>query len=98
MDTLKKYDLMQKIVHELDDLHNTQQALIQKIGKIEVDNFDLADKKLEKDLPDIHQRIADNLDTISGIIAYFNDKADSFRDKNNIDALREKQAIDEASK
>lgn len=98
MDTLKKYDLMQKIVRELDDLHNTQQALIQKIGKIEVDNFDLADKKLEKDLPDIHQRIADNLDTISDIIAYFNDKADSFRDKNNIDALREKQAIDEASK
>lgn len=97
MDTLKKYDLMQKIVRELDDLHNTQQALLQKIGKIEVDNFDLSDKKLEKDLPDIHQRIADNLETISGIIDYFNEKTDSFADKNKIDALRQQQAIDEAN-
>ncbi len=97
MDTLKKYDLMQKIVRELDDLHSTQQALIQKIGKIEVDNFDLSDKKLEKDLPDIHQRIADNIETIEGIIEYFNEKTDNFGDKNKVDALRQQQAIDEAN-
>ena len=96
MDTLKKFELMEKIVREFEDLHHTQQALIQKIGKIEVDNFELSDKRLEKDLPDIHQRIADNLDTITGIIAYFADRTDDFRNKNNIDALREQQAINEA--
>ncbi|MET4080878.1 ElaB/YqjD/DUF883 family membrane-anchored ribosome-binding protein [Pedobacter sp. UYP30] len=96
MDTLKKFELMEKIVRELEDLQNTQQALIQKIGKIEVDNFDLSDKRLEKDLPDIHQRIADNLDTIGGIIEYFAEKTDKFGDKNKVDALREQQAIDDA--
>jgi uncharacterized protein Yka (UPF0111/DUF47 family) len=57
MDKLKKFGLMEKIVHELEDLKNSQQAIIQKLAKIEVDNMDLGDKRLEKDLPDMHQRV-----------------------------------------
>ncbi|MDB5111349.1 MAG: hypothetical protein JWR67_2463, partial [Mucilaginibacter sp.] len=41
MDKLKKFGLMEKIVHELEDLKNSQQAIIQKLAKIEVDNIDL---------------------------------------------------------
>ena len=94
MDTIKKFDLMQKIVNELVDLQNSHQALIQKLGKIEVDNFDLGDKRLEQDLPDMHQRVSDNLETIGGILEYFADKTANFGDKNNVDALKEKQIID----
>ena len=83
MDTLKKFELMEKIVRELEDLQHSQQAIIQKIGKIEVDNIELGDKKLEKDLPDMHQRVSDNLDTIGN--------------KNNVDALKEQQSINEAT-
>jgi mRNA-degrading endonuclease RelE of RelBE toxin-antitoxin system len=46
METLKKFELMEKIVRELEDLQHSQQAIIQKIGKIEVDNIELGDKKL----------------------------------------------------
>jgi hypothetical protein len=97
MDTLKKFELMEKIVRELEDLQNSQQALVQKIGKIEVDNIELGDKRLDQDLPDMHQRVADNLDTIVGILAYFDDKTQNFGDKNNVDALKEQQAIDDAT-
>jgi len=97
MDTLKKFELMQKIVRELEDFQNSQQALVQKIGKIEVDNIELGDQRLEKDLPDIHQRVADNLDTIVGILAYFEDKTQNFGDKNNVEALKEQAAINEAT-
>lgn len=93
MDTLKKFELMEKIVRELEDLQHSQQAIIQKIGKIEVDNIDLGDKKLDKDLPDMHQRVADNLDSIVDILAYFADKTQNFGNKNNVDALKEQQAI-----
>ncbi|HTH81815.1 MAG TPA: hypothetical protein VL490_02695 [Mucilaginibacter sp.] len=93
MDTLKKFALMEKIVHELEDLKNSQQAIIQKLSKIEVDNIDLGDKRLEKDLPDMHQRVSDNLDTIAGLLEDFASKTDSFSDKNNITALREQEAI-----
>ncbi|PYF73930.1 hypothetical protein [Pedobacter nutrimenti] len=97
MDTLKKFELMEKIVRELEDLQHSQQALIQKLGKIEVDNIDLGDKRLDKDLPDMHQRVADNLDTIGGILEYFAEKTQNFGDKNNVDALKEKQAINNAN-
>lgn len=97
MDTLKKFELMEKIVRELEDLQHSQQAIIQKIGKIEVDNIELGDKRLEKDLPDMHQRVADNLDTIGAIQDYFADKTKSFGDKNNVDVLKEKQIISDAT-
>lgn len=97
MNTLKKFELMEKIVRELGDLQNSQQALIQKIGKIEVDNIELGDGRLEKDLPDIHQRLADNLDTIVGILDYFANKTQNFGDKNNVEALKEQEAINNAT-
>lgn len=94
MDKLKKFGLMEKIVHELEDLKNSQQAIITKLAKIEVDNIDLGDKRLEKDLPDMHQRVADNLDTIASILQDFASQTESYSDKNNITALREQEAID----
>lgn len=94
MDTLKKFELMEKIVRELEDLQHSQQAIIQKIGKIEVDNIELGDKRLDQDLPDMHQRVADNLDTIVGILEYFADKTENFGNKNNVDALKEQSIID----
>jgi Mg2+ and Co2+ transporter CorA len=93
MDKLKKFALMEKIVHELEDLKNSQQAIIQKLAKIEVDNIDLGDKRLEKDLPDMHQRVADNLDTIAAILEDFANQTDSFSSNNNIAALKEQEEI-----
>jgi hypothetical protein len=93
MDKLKKFALMEKIVHELEDLKNSQQAIIQKLTKIEVDNIDLGDKRLEKDLPDMHQRVSDNLDTIAAILQDFASQTENFSDKNNIAALREQEAM-----
>lgn len=93
MDTLKKFALMEKIVHELEDLKNSQQAIIQKLAKIEVDNIDLGDKRLEKDLPDMHQRVSDNLDTIAGILEDFATKTDKFSSSNNVAALKEQEAM-----
>lgn len=98
MDKIRKFDMMEKIVHELEDLRNSQQAVIQKLGKIEVDNIDLGDKRLEKDLPDMHQRVADNLDTISGLLESFAEQTDKFNVSNNIQGLKEQEAIEAAAK
>ncbi len=97
MDTLKKFATMEKIVHELEDLKNSQQAIIQKLAKIEVDNIDLGDKRLETELPDMHQRIADNLDAIANILDYFAGNTDQFADTNHVEQLKEQQAIKEAT-
>jgi hypothetical protein len=94
MDKLKKFGLMEKIVNELEDLKNSQQAIIVKLAKIEVDNMELGNKRLEKDLPDMHQRVSDNLDTIAAILEDFATQTDQYSDKNNITALKEQEAID----
>ena len=93
MDKIRKFELMEKIVHELEDLKNSQQAIIQKLTKIEVDNIDLGDKRLEKDLPDMHQRVSDNLDTIAGILEDFATKTEQYNNQNNISALKEQEAL-----
>jgi hypothetical protein len=93
MDKLKKFELMEKIVHELEDLKNSQQAIIQKLAKIEVDNIDLGDKRLEKDLPDMHQRVSDNLNAIKGLLEDFAEKTDQYNSQNNIAGLREQEAL-----
>ncbi len=92
MNKLRKFDLMEKIVHELEDLKNSQQAIIVKLGKIETDNMELNDKRLEKDLPDMHQRVSDNLDTIAGILSDFASQTETFSDENNIQALKDQEA------
>lgn len=96
MDKLKKFDLMEKIANELEDLKNSQTAIVQKIGKIEIDNFDLANKTLERILPEMHQNVADNLDKIAEILISFEEAKDAYGKKNNIDELREQESIREA--
>ncbi|MES3017370.1 MAG: hypothetical protein V4721_06305 [Bacteroidota bacterium] len=96
MDKLKKFDLMEKITHELEDLKNSQTAIVQKIGKIEIDNFDLGNKTLEKVLPEMHQNVADNLDKIAEILSSFEESKDDYEKKNNIEGLREQEIIREA--
>lgn len=93
MDKLKKFGLMEKIVNELNDLKNSQHALVAKLGKIEVDNIELGDSKLEDELPKMHQRVSKNLDTIAEILDYFSLKTDKFSEKNNIEALKEQELI-----
>ena len=97
MDKLKKFELMEKITRELEDLKNSQTVIVQKIGKIEVDNIELGNKTLERILPDVHQNIADNLDKIAEIFASFEESKDDFAKKNNVDALKEQEAIREAT-
>ena len=91
MDKLKKFELMEKIVRELGDLKRSQQAVLEKIGKVEVDNMELGESRLENILPDIYQRTADNMDSISELLDAFSGRTDEFADKNKVDELRQQQ-------
>src|SRR5690606_36235208 len=94
MDKLKKFELMEKIVRELEDLKRSEQAVLEKVGKIEVDNIERGDSRLEKVLPDIFQRTAENTDAIDELLNAFSDKTDDFAAKNNVDQLRQQQEIE----
>ncbi|HAE69059.1 MULTISPECIES: hypothetical protein [Sphingobacterium] len=93
MDKLKKFQLMEKIARELEDVRNSQQAVLEKIGKIEVDNIELGDKNIEKTIPDIYQRTSDNSDAIKALLESFQDETAEFGEKNNVGKLLEQQQI-----
>ena len=93
MDKLKKFELMEKIARELEDVRKSQQAVLEKIGKIEVDIIELGDQNLEKILPDIFQRTADNSDAIRQLLDSFQEKTEEFGEKNNVAKLKEQQQI-----
>jgi hypothetical protein len=100
MDKLQKFELMNKVVRELEDLQNSQNALIEKIGKIEVDNMNgLNDSFLEKNLGEMHSKVADNVDAVTSIFSYFEEQRDEYADKNRaaIDALEAQAAADAAN-
>ncbi|QKZ14962.1 hypothetical protein [Spirosoma sp. KUDC1026] len=100
MDKLQKFELMNKVARELEDLQNSQNALIEKIGKIEVDNMNgLNDSFLEKNLSDMHGKIAENVEAVTGIFSYFEQKRDEYGDKNRsaIEALEAQAAVDAAN-
>ncbi|GAB3032749.1 hypothetical protein [Spirosoma pulveris] len=100
MDKLQKFELMNKIVRELEDLQNSQTALIAKIGKIEVDNMNgLNDVYLEQNLGTMHEKIAENVDSITEIFAHFETQRDEYAEKNGADiAAAEAAAALEALK
>ncbi|GAA4514664.1 MULTISPECIES: hypothetical protein [Sphingobacterium] len=93
MDKLKKFELMAKIVRELEDVRKSQQAVLEKIGKIEVDNIELGDKLIESKMPEIYGRTAENAEAIRQILEDFQQKTDDFAGNNNIDKLKEQQEI-----
>ena len=45
----------------------------------------------------MHQRVADNLDSIVDILAYFADKTQNFGNKNNVEALKEQEVINQVT-
>lgn len=98
MDKLKKFELMEKIARELEGIRNSQQAVLEKIAKVEIDNIELGDKVIESKIPDIYSRTAENSEAILEILNSFQEKTDEFEEKNNISKLREQQDIDDATK
>ena len=93
MDKLKTYDLMAKISRELDDLRKSQQAVLEKIGKVEVDNLELGDKSIENSIPEIYSDTAEAAEAIKKIWESFSSKTEGYARKNNISKLREQEEI-----
>ncbi|WP_420154036.1 hypothetical protein [Siphonobacter sp.] len=84
MDKLAKFELMEKIVRELDDLRNSQTAVLKKIGQIEVENIELNDKTLEDGVSDLFTKMSETLDAVTAVHTEFSDRTDQFSKDNNL--------------
>ena len=63
-----KFNEMEKMLHKLEDIKNSQKSIIDKINHVITDLFEHPDKDLEKVMEVAHERASENVDKISEAI------------------------------
>jgi len=84
MDKIEKFKAMEKVLRELEDLKNSETAVIKKIGLIETENMNLNIQELEKSIATIYDGAYKNLENIEGLHTSFVETVSDFKEKNNI--------------
>eukprot|EP01035_Chromulina_nebulosa_P012770 gene12770-17015_t len=82
MDKRAKFDLMEKVSRELEDLKHSQEAVIKKITQIEAHNINLGDSDLDNVLSDIHEQAAENLTRVEDASLSFQQKTEAYATAN----------------
>lgn len=82
MEKKQQYELMQKIVRELEDLKNSQTSVLKKVAQLEVDNMQINNSTLEGALPEIHEHVDTSLMTVDKLIEAFGQEAETYRSQN----------------
>lgn len=87
MDKMQELNLMDKILRELEDLNNSQTAVLKKIAQIEADNINLGVQLLDDRLPDVHEEVDAGIQIVSTLLTEFKEKRDKFYMDNNLAAV-----------
>jgi len=72
------------MIRELDDLKNSQTAVLKKLTQIEADNITLGVGLLEKKLPDLHEEVDSGVAIVTGLLEEFQAYRDKFYTDNNL--------------
>ena len=80
--------MMDKMIRELDDLKNSQTAVLKKLTQIEADNITLGVGLLEKKLPDLHEEVDSGVAIVTGLLEEFQTYRDKFYTDNNLADLQ----------
>jgi O-succinylbenzoate synthase len=73
---------MDKIIRELDDLKNSQTAVLKKIAQVEADNINLGVDLLADALPGIHEEVDDAVAKVSALSEQFKEHRNNFERDN----------------
>ena len=87
MEKLQKLELMDKILRELDDLKNSQTAVLKKVAQIEADNINLGVGLLEKKLPHLHEEVDSGIEIVTTLLQEFQEHRDKFFVDNKLATL-----------
>lgn len=87
MDKTEKLHLMEKILRELDDVVHSQTSLLKKVAQLEAENINLGNRLLEKQLPEIHSKTDEGLNTAIKLQAEFAEVKDKFIKDNKLDEV-----------
>jgi hypothetical protein len=69
--TIKKLEVMNSVLIKLEDIKNTQQSLIEKVGVLEIELFDIQSKDLDEELEKVSTQASGSFETITEAIEAF---------------------------
>lgn len=92
MTNVAKLDLMEKMGRELEDLRNSQEAVLKKIGQIEIHNMEINDQELEETLTTFYTEVAEELDALSELSEAFQARTEKFQRDHNV--VREGEEVE----
>jgi hypothetical protein len=84
MDKIEKFKTMEKILREIEDLKNSETAVIKKIGQIETENMNVNVQNLDTSLNEIYDGVYKNLQHVEDLHTSFTETVADFKEKNNI--------------
>ncbi len=71
-----KLDKMHSLKNSLEDVHNSQVALVQKLAQMEITLMENPDKELETGISDMHSNASQNADIARNLLEKFNTRVD----------------------
>lgn len=71
MEPVQQLAMMDKIIRELDDLKNSQTAVLKKIAQVEADNINLNADVLNEGLPGIHEEVDAAVQKVDALLEKF---------------------------
>ncbi len=89
MDNLEKLGKMDKALRMLEDLKNSQVAMIEKTSKLQMDAMEFNFSDMEKNMADLFTRYNESLDMINEDLGKFEMKRNQFEEKHGLDKLEE---------
>ena len=92
MEKRVKLEAMDKMLRELDDIKNSQTALLKKIAQLEAENINVGVSLLDKSVPDVHGYADDTLATVTKLIDDLQAHRNDFAKKNNLEMPEEAAA------
>jgi hypothetical protein len=87
MDKKEKLHLMEKMVRQLEDLVNSETAVVRKIGQMEAENINLNFKLLENQLPDILSKSEETLELATKLQEEFTGEKNRFITDNKLEEV-----------
>lgn len=80
--TTKMLEVMDSVLVKLEDAKNTQESLMEKLGYIEVELFDVQSKDLDDEIDKIKVKAGEIFDAIGDTIEQFEIKRNKIENEN----------------
>jgi len=89
MDNRQKLEKMDRALRMMEDLKNSQVAMVEKSSKIQMDAMEFNFSEMEKNMGDLFSRFNETLDIINAEIERFEIKRNKFEEKHGLDKEEE---------